>query len=74
MSAERMAPALVSNEAEQSVLGGLLLDNGAIDRVGDILKAEHFATEEHRRIYTAIAGELFAGRHADALRWKSARP
>ena len=44
-----------SIEAESSVLGGLLLDNGAWDRVGDLLGEGDFYRYEHRLIYTAIA-------------------
>ena len=40
-----------SIEAEQSVLGGLLLDNGAWDRVGDLLTDGDFYRYEHRLIY-----------------------
>ena len=43
-----------SIEAEQSVLGGLLLDNGAWDRAGDLLSAGDFYRFEHRTIYAAI--------------------
>ena len=43
-----------SIEAESSVLGGLLLDNGAWDRVGDVLKDGDFYRYEHRMIYQAI--------------------
>lgn len=65
-------------EAEQSVLGGLLLDNDAVDRIGD-LRAEHFASEEHRVIFTETLALLTAGKPADvitvfdALRVKSYR-
>ena len=45
-----------SIEAEQSVLGGLLLDNGAWDRVGDLLTDSDFYRYEHRLIYAAIGG------------------
>ena len=45
-----------SIEAEQSVLGGLLLDNGAWDRVGDLLADGDFYRYEHRLIYAAIGG------------------
>lgn len=62
-----MSPALVSIEAEQSVLGGLLLDNGAFDRVGNVLQTEHFANDEHRRIWTAISGMLIANKPADVF-------
>ena len=40
-----------SVEAEQSVLGGLLLDNGAWDRIGDLLGEDDFYRYEHRLIY-----------------------
>lgn len=42
-----------SLEAEQSVLGALLIDGTAIDRIAG-LRPEHFAREEHRAIYQAI--------------------
>jgi len=44
-----------SVEAEQSVIGGLLLDNRAWDRIGDILVADDFYRREHRLIFNAIA-------------------
>ncbi len=37
-----------SIEAEQSVLGGLLLDNQAFDRVADLLREEDFYRYDHR--------------------------
>ena len=37
-----------SLEAEQSVLGGLLLDNSAWDRVADMLTASDFYRDDHR--------------------------
>ena len=46
-----------SIEAEQSVLGGLLLDNSAWDRAGDLLVETDFYRYEHRLIFAAI-GEL----------------
>ncbi|HZF81630.1 MAG TPA: replicative DNA helicase, partial [Rubrivivax sp.] len=49
-----------SVEAEQSVLGGLLLDNLAWDRAGDLLTDSDFYRYEHRLIYAAI-GALVAG-------------
>ena len=54
----RMPPHSV--EAEQSVLGGLLLDNLAWDRAGDLLTDSDFYRHEHRLIYGAI-GVLIAG-------------
>ncbi len=43
-----------SIEGESSVLGGLLLDNDAWDRVGDILQDSDFYRYEHKLIYAAI--------------------
>lgn len=41
-------------EAEQSVLGSLLLDRDAIIKIADILSAEDFYEEKHKIIYLAI--------------------
>lgn len=46
-----------SLEAEQSVIGGLMLDNKAWERVGDKLVADDFYRRDHRLIFDAI-GEL----------------
>lgn len=40
--------------AERSVLGSILLENMSIDEIGDVLKAEHFYSDVHAIIYTAI--------------------
>jgi replicative DNA helicase len=56
-----------SLEGEQSVLGGLLLDNGAWDRVGDLLTDGDFYRHGHKLIYAAISGLLAAGKPADVL-------
>src|SRR3954471_3395003 len=56
-----------SVEAEQSVLGGLLLDNSAWDRAGDLLTESDFYRFEHRLIYAAIAGLVNATRPADVI-------
>lgn len=41
-------------EAEQGLLGSLLVDNRVIERVGDFLKHNHFFHPAHQRIYTAV--------------------
>ena len=49
-----------SLEAEQSILGGLLLDNEAADRVGDVIGEDDFYSEAHRLIFrhvNQLAGE-----------------
>ena len=44
-----------SEEAEQAVLGGLMLDRTAWDNVGDVVTAEHFFRPDHQLIYESIA-------------------
>jgi replicative DNA helicase len=44
-----------SVEAEQSVIGGLLLDNSRWDQIADTLTAEDFYRKEHRLVFSAIA-------------------
>jgi replicative DNA helicase len=56
-----------SIEAESSVLGGLLLDNGAWDRVGDLLVDGDFYRHEHRLIYSSIGALVNASRPADVI-------
>lgn len=41
-------------EAEQSVLGGMLIENKAINRVMEVLSEDDFYREAHRKIYNAI--------------------
>src|SRR3989304_4761247 len=40
-----------SVEAEQSLLGGLLLDNQAFDKIADQVTAADFYRDDHRRIF-----------------------
>ncbi len=56
-----------SVEAEQSVLGGLLLDNLAWDRAGDLLNDSDFYRYEHRLIYAAIGALVAASKPADVI-------
>ena len=56
-----------SIEAESSVLGGLLLDNNAWDRVGDLLKDDDFYRYEHRLIFTAVRELVNASKPADVI-------
>lgn len=52
--------------AEQSVIGALLLDNGAIDRIPEI-KTEHFYNGDNRMIFAAIRAQIIAGKQADVI-------
>jgi replicative DNA helicase len=56
-----------SVEAEQSLLGGLLLDNEAFDRVADVVTAEDFYRDDHRRIFRHLARLVEAGKPADLV-------
>lgn len=56
-----------SLEAEQSVLGGLLLDNNAWDRCADLLMPDDFYRHEHRLIYTAIGSLVNSNKPADVV-------
>ena len=56
-----------SMESESSVLGGLLLDNNAWDRVGDLLTDGDFYRHEHQLIYAAIGALVNASKPADVI-------
>jgi len=56
-----------SVEAEQSLLGGLLLDNQAFDRIADLVSGDDFYRDDHRRIYRHIARMIEVARPADVV-------
>jgi len=56
-----------SIESEQSVLGGLLLDNAAWDRVADFINADDFYRYDHRIIFQTIVKLITASRPADVI-------
>jgi replicative DNA helicase len=56
-----------SIEAEQSVLGGLLIDNGAFDKIADVVADSDFYRDDHRRIFRHIARLVEKGRPADVI-------
>ena len=56
-----------SLEGESSVLGGLLLDNAAWDRVADLLGDADFYRYEHRLIYASIGTLINATKPADVI-------
>ena len=57
------APANV--EAEQALLGALLYDNGAYERLSDALAPHHFFEPFHGRLYAAIELHIRRGQLAD---------
>lgn len=56
----------VSIRAEQAVLGALLADNDALDRIVDLL-AENFYRHDHRLIFEEIISQISAGKRADPI-------
>jgi replicative DNA helicase len=56
-----------SIEAEQSVLGGLLLDNSAYDRIADTVSPEDFYRYDHRIIFQHVIKLISAGKPADVI-------
>ena len=65
----RLAPHNV--EAEQALLGAILVNNDAFDRISDFLKAEHFSEELHRRIFDVAAQLIRAGKLASPITLKT---
>ncbi len=58
------APANV--EAEQALLGVLLYDNAAYERLNDQLGARHFLEPFHGRLFGAVESHIRRGQLADA--------
>jgi replicative DNA helicase len=56
-----------SVESESSVLGGLLLDNAAWDRVSDLLQENDFYRFDHRLVFAAIGALINLSRPADVI-------
>src|ERR1700733_2609635 len=58
-------------EAEQALLGAILVNNDAFDRVSDFLKAEHFSEDLHRRIFDVASQLIRAGKLATPVTLKT---
>jgi replicative DNA helicase len=56
-----------SVEAEQSVLGAVLLDNTAWERIGDVVREPDFYRHDHRLIWQHLARLLERNQPADVL-------
>jgi len=56
-----------SLEAEQSVLGGLLLDNEAADKIGDVIGDGDFYSDAHRIVYSHILKLVADSKPADVV-------
>jgi replicative DNA helicase len=64
---EQLKVAPHSLEAEQSVLGGLLLDNEAWDSVSERVVAQDFYSRSHRIIFETIGGLIEQGNPVDLI-------
>jgi len=52
LSSRKLPPQ--NTEAEQSVLGGILIENEAVNKVMEILNADDFYRDAHRKIFNAL--------------------
>src|SRR5579864_3993523 len=60
-----------NTEAEQALLGAILINNAAHARVAEFLLPEHFANAVHGRIFAAITKLLERGQLANAITLKN---
>ncbi len=58
-------------EAEQALLGAILVNNDAFDRVSDFLIPDHFCEEIHRRIFEVLSSLVRAGKIATPITLKT---
>jgi replicative DNA helicase len=58
-------------EAEQALLGAILVNNEAVDRVSSFLKPEHFYDPLHIRIYEAASKLILSGKRATPITLKT---
>src|ERR1700684_1766576 len=58
-------------QAEQALLGALLANNKAYERVSEFLAPDHFVDPVHGRIFQSIARRVEAGQLADAITLKA---
>lgn len=56
-----------SIESEQSVLGGIIIDNDAIHKVIELLRPEDFYKESHQKIYQAMISLYERGEPLDLI-------
>jgi replicative DNA helicase len=58
-------------EAEQALLGAVLINNDAIERVSDFLEAQHFFDPLHQQIYETAAKLIASGKQATPITLKT---
>ena len=54
-------------DAEGAVISAVMVDPGALDKVNEFLKPEHFYSEAHRRIFEACVELSSTGRPVDVV-------
>jgi replicative DNA helicase len=64
---DAIKPPMHSIEAEQSVLGGLLLNSATFDLIADTITDADFYRAEHRAIFRAISALVSEGQPADVV-------
>lgn len=67
---DRTHEGIYNIEAEQALLGALILNNSTFEHVSEFLKPEHFSQRIHGLIFGAIAHSLERGRTADPITLK----
>ena len=64
-NSDRLPPQNI--EAEEAILGGILLDPEAIGRVAELIKADNFAVQAHQIIYHATLTLHLQGKPTDLM-------
>ena len=59
-----------NTDAEQALLGAVLINNAAYFRVSEFLQAEHFGNAVHGRIFAAVGKKIESGQRADPVTLK----
>jgi replicative DNA helicase len=60
-----------NTEAEQGLLGALLIDNRSMEKVSDFLRADHFFMPAHQRIFESIVTLIERGQTASPVTLKN---
>src|SRR4051812_20450724 len=72
--AEHRLPLPHNIEAEQALLGAILVNNEAMHRVSDIVESEHFFEPIHQQIFDVARSLIRAGKLATPVTMKSFLP
>ncbi|MDR0770160.1 MAG: replicative DNA helicase [Burkholderiales bacterium] len=58
---------MTNNAAEQTVIGALLIDSEAFDRIEDRVSIDDFSVEDHRALFAEIRAMIAAGQPVDVV-------